>query len=182
MKKHTILAISICVLLLLSSFALFGAEAETLTEAGQQLQRFDVNADGKISISDVTTLLNYLSTGCGHNSITREAVAPSCTTVGYTEGTYCTICNENLIIPEEIPAIGHTFENGTCTVCQSPQPSEGLEYTLNGTSYAVTGLGTCSDSNIVIADFYEGKPVTSIGEGAFSSEKLKASLFRIVLH
>lgn len=48
-------------------------------------------------------------------------------------------------------------------------PSEGLEYALNkdGESYSVTGLGTCTDTDIVIASEYNGKPVTSIGDNAF---------------
>ena len=47
--------------------------------------------------------------------------------------------------------------------------SEGLKFTLNndGLSYSVTGIGTCTDTDVVIPDTYEGLPVTSIGNGAF---------------
>ena len=47
--------------------------------------------------------------------------------------------------------------------------SEGLEYTLSydGT-YSVTGIGTCTDSDIIIPETYEGKSVTSIRSYAFS--------------
>ena len=47
--------------------------------------------------------------------------------------------------------------------------SEGLEYTLNynGTSYSVTGIGTCNDTDLVIPSEYNGLPVTSIGDYAF---------------
>ena len=50
-----------------------------------------------------------------------------------------------------------------------PIYSEGLAYRLNsdGTGYAVVGIGTCTDTNIVIPATYEGKPVTRIGEAAF---------------
>ena len=46
---------------------------------------------------------------------------------------------------------------------------EGLQYTLNndGESYSVTGIGSCTDSVIVIAKEYNNKPVTEIGERAF---------------
>ena len=49
-------------------------------------------------------------------------------------------------------------------------PSKGLLYELNsdGRSYSVIGLGTCTDTAIVIPSTYEGLPVTSIGEDAFS--------------
>ena len=48
--------------------------------------------------------------------------------------------------------------------------SEGLEFTLNsdGGSYAVSGIGSCTDTEIVIPDQYNGLPVTSIGGDAFS--------------
>ncbi len=47
--------------------------------------------------------------------------------------------------------------------------SEGLEFTLNddGKSYSVTGIGTCSDTDIVIPAVYNERPVTSIGNIAF---------------
>ena len=48
--------------------------------------------------------------------------------------------------------------------------SEGLAYTLNedGESYSVTGIGECTDTDIIIIpSAYEGKPVTAIGAGAF---------------
>ena len=50
-----------------------------------------------------------------------------------------------------------------------PEPSEGLEFELNddGASYAVTGVGTCTDTNVVIPSKYDGLPVTSIGDYAF---------------
>ncbi len=46
--------------------------------------------------------------------------------------------------------------------------SEGLTYTLNsdGRGYTCTGIGTCTDTEIVL-DTYNGKPVTAIGYEAF---------------
>ncbi len=66
----------------------------------------------------------------------------------------------------------HTFGGATqCTVCSYKQPTEGLEYALNpdGQSYAVTGIGTATDTDIVIAKMYQDLPVTGIGEYAFHS-------------
>ena len=47
--------------------------------------------------------------------------------------------------------------------------SKGLEYTINSdnASYSVTGMGDCTDTDIVIPDTYEGLPVTKIGDKAF---------------
>ena len=53
------------------------------------------------------------------------------------------------------------------------KPSEGLEYMLtdDGTAYQLTGIGSCTDTKIVIADNYEGLPVIAIGEYALSDCK-----------
>ncbi len=53
---------------------------------------------------------------------------------------------------------------------QTPPPeSEGLEYNLsnNGTYYTVSGIGTCTDTNIVIPESYNNLPVREIGYNAF---------------
>jgi hypothetical protein len=52
-------------------------------------------------------------------------------------------------------------------------PSEGLAYELTNevpATYKVTGRGSCTDSEIVIPAFYEGIPVSIIGEGAFTTD------------
>ena len=48
--------------------------------------------------------------------------------------------------------------------------SEGLTYSLNadGATYSVTGIGDCTDTNVVIPRIYLGLPVTSIGDNAFA--------------
>ncbi len=53
----------------------------------------------------------------------------------------------------------------------APQPSEGLEYMQNedGRSFSVTGIGSCSDTDIVIPSSYDGSPVTRIEDSAFIS-------------
>ena len=49
--------------------------------------------------------------------------------------------------------------------------SEGLAYTLlEDDTYAVTGMGTCTDIEIVIPEIYNGKSVTEIAENAFVRE------------
>lgn len=53
--------------------------------------------------------------------------------------------------------------------------SQGLNYQIyvkNGQPYAVlTGIGTCTDTDIVVADYYNGYPVTQIGEKAFYKQE-----------
>ena len=65
----------------------------------------------------------------------------------------------------------HVFTNGVC-VCGRLEPTAGLEYMLNsdGESYSVAGMGTATDTEIVIPAFHEGKPVTRIRNEAFEEE------------
>ena len=65
----------------------------------------------------------------------------------------------------------HTHIDGICSICGAPEPSIGLEYLLNndGTGYYVNGIGTCTDTDIVIPSTYNGLPVISVGENAFFS-------------
>jgi hypothetical protein len=61
----------------------------------------------------------------------------------------------------------HSFDGRTCTVCQKKKPSEGLEFTRSGDCYHVKGIGTCTDTDIVIPATHEGLPVTRIADYAF---------------
>ena len=46
----------------------------------------------------------------GHTAETDEAVAPTCTKAGLTEGSHCKVCGEILTKQEEVKATGHTAE------------------------------------------------------------------------
>ena len=64
----------------------------------------------------------------------------------------------------------HTTSNNICTVCgYEVSGTDGLEYTLSDdrTYYTVTGIGTASDTDIVIPSIYNNLPVVSIMELAF---------------
>ena len=67
----------------------------------------------------------------------------------------------------------HNFVNGSCTYCGKKQETSlGLAFTLldDGT-YEVSGIGSCTDTEIVILSVYNDKPVTSIGNYAFKDCK-----------
>ena len=81
-----------------------------------------------------------------------------------TEQAVCEKCNAKYG-----KALGHDYQGGICTRCGTERASEGLEYSLNSdeTGYTVTGIGSCTDTEIVIPSKHNSKPVTSIGDYAF---------------
>ena len=52
-----------------------------------------------------------------HTEIIDAAVLPTCTTTGFTEGRYCSVCDTVLAVREVAPALGHLFVNGFCKRC-----------------------------------------------------------------
>lgn len=55
--------------------------------------------------------------------------------------------------------------------------SEGLEFEDYEEGYAVIGIGTCTDEDVLIPPEHEGMPVFEIGEGAFEDYSAMKSLY-----
>ena len=74
------------------------------------------SACGATYISDETSAL-------GHDMVTDEAVAPTCTETGLIEGSHCSRCDHK-VAQEEVPALGHEFDTykSLCSVCYAPNP------------------------------------------------------------
>ena len=92
-------------------------------------------------------------------------IAPTCTELGLKEKK----CSCGYSVTEKIKANAHKYSDGYCTVCEEREPSEGLEYTLspNGEYYIVSGVGTCTNTELYISGTYEGLPIRSIENYAF---------------
>ena len=156
-----------------------------------------VNAEDEIIVrfTDETEMSfgkinGFIGMSCVHEyGEWTTALLPTCTSVGY-EASICALCgDEKIQITEKL---GHDFgdsyvvkepsgfENGVqltaCKVCGTAKMefidgfSQGLSYErTDKDEYRVTGMGTCTDENVIIPDIYEGLPVTEIGEKAFYS-------------
>ncbi len=107
----------------------------------------------------------------GHKEVVDKAVAATCTKTGLTEGKHCSTCNAVLVKQETVAALDHVYDNGFCTRCGARKASEGLKYAKNneGGCYSVAGIGSCTDTDVVIPDTYLGWPVTEINGQAFSN-------------
>ncbi|MBQ8659097.1 MAG: leucine-rich repeat domain-containing protein [Clostridia bacterium] len=80
---------------------------------------------------------------------------------------YCASCDDEKVIVED--RVNCSYKEGLCIWCEDLQ-TKGLEYALNdeGTSYSLIEIGECKDTDIVIPAKFNGLPVTSIGNYAFS--------------
>lgn len=109
--------------------------------------------------------------GAGH--IESEWVIdaqPSCTAEG-KQHKYC-LRGYNVLAEEAIPMLKHEYVDGFCFMCGAIDPeycSEGLEYTLSddGSYYILSGIGTCTDTTIIVPYLHNDLPVKEIGESAF---------------
>ena len=128
-------------------------------------------------------------------SLNNVVIPNSVTSIG--EGAFsCCGSITSVVIPDSVRKIGaYAFTDCsllTIIYCEAESPtilwsddwnytnipvvwgykesvSEGLEFSINedGVSYSVTGIGSCTDTDIIIPSEYNGLPVTSIGDGAF---------------
>ena len=63
--------------------------------------------------------LKWVAKCTNHDLVIQEAVAPTCTEDGVSEGSYCSNCGEIVAVQQTVPALGHDFEvivtDATCT-------------------------------------------------------------------
>ena len=73
----------------------------------------------------------------GHTEVVDQAVAPTCTTTGLTEGKHCDVCGETLVAQQTVDALGHT--EGATVVENNVDPT----CTADGSYDNVTRCGNC---------------------------------------
>ena len=109
----------------------------------------------------------------GHDLVHHEKEDPTCTKKGHKAYDTCTRCDYTTY--EEIPELGHIYEDGICTRCGLELTTSDLLYELtsDNAGYIVTGLDYSKyDINaltIIIPSEYKGLPIVGIKEEAFKN-------------
>ena len=70
---------------------------------------------------------NKVVEALGHTEEVDQAVAPTCTTTGLTEGKHCSVCNEVLVAQTVVEALGHTeaVDQAVAPTCTTTGLTEG---------------------------------------------------------
>ena len=135
-----------------------------------------------------TGVRTYTATYDGHTDTKNETIAAkghtygdliseipaTCVATGAAAHYECSVCHklfdaeksettaEALVLPID-PNAHNWGANYVCTLCGERKASEGLEYRLkDDDTYEVSGIGTCTDTDLIIPDTYKDKAVTSI--------------------
>ncbi len=138
------------------------------------------DANGQIEIIDQKSVITDL---LPHILVNIPEKASTCTekgNIGYYE---CSVCkkwftddrgrseieDKNMVITDLLP---HEYVDGVCRVCNVLYSTEGLQYSevfendkLIG--YELSGIGTATDTDIIVAKEYDGLPVIGVGISAF---------------
>ena len=98
-----------------------------------------------------------------HTEMIDPGTPPTVTEPGLSDGKHCSVCGKVLVRQNQLPATGHTD----------------LAYEVNedGRTCTITGMGTCTATEIYIPSFIEGYKVTRIGEIAFIGKSITAVHF-----
>lgn len=140
----------------------------------------------------------------GHVEVIDEAIAPTCTLAGKSEGKHCSICNEVTVAQAEVAALGHTevvdagyaatctkkglSDGKHCSVCKevlAPQeeiPALGHAWDEGVTSGNTTTYtcGTCGETKAEVISVFDtaSGSINEISTGVLSSANNTIAVYR----
>lgn len=107
---------------------------------------------------------------CEHDELSTDRKDPTCTEAGYVDEV-CKLCGE-VRSHTDLPAAGHKYENGKCTVCGESDPNARMLGDLNGdkkinsTDYMllkryVLGTFALKEDQLLVANVNHDKRINS---------------------
>lgn len=146
-----------------------------LTYGASAQKHFEYNTDRLATDSFYQIKLEggVLSDGCAHGLyLEGEQVGISAAATDAENATFFAWLNEEGVKVTNFTEATITVGTANATYTANYAAcSQGLMFILNddGESYSVTGIGTCTDTDIIIPATYEGKPVTAVLQRAFEN-------------
>ena len=96
-----------------------------------------------------------------------HTVQPGCATQGYTE--YTCSCGAHYTA-DYTDAVGHDMENDACKRCHAAA-TKNLAYASVAGGYEVSGIGTATESDVIVPSQHNGQSVVAVGKSAFAENK-----------
>lgn len=90
-----------------------------------------------------------------------------------TDGTHCSVCGAIITAREIIPAVGHNYESGICSVCEDVELTDNKYFTftlLNDGGYSIganSELKSSSLNGVKLPAAYNEQPVVSVAVDGF---------------
>lgn len=90
-----------------------------------------------------------------------------------TDGTHCSVCGAIITAREIIPAVGHNYESGICSVCEDVELTDNKYFTftlLNDGGYSIganSELKNSSLNGVKLPAAYNEQPVVSVAVNGF---------------
>ena len=133
------------------------------------------------AVKSFTYTLTIQTQECTHdNTYVRNKKDATCTEAGYTGDTVCTNCGKVTVKGTVIPAKGHNWSSGVCTVCGANQPIDcnHSNTTVQGAKDATcTEKGYTGDSYCTVCgeEVEKGNDIPAVGHSWDAGKVTKAA-------